>query len=100
MRQELHELVEQGLSHDAIIAHFIKEYGSQEVLSAPIDTGFNRLLWIFPYALGFVGVVSVGGMAVSWSRRRAKTSDAPAAHTATFDPGLQERLDDELRDLD
>jgi cytochrome c-type biogenesis protein CcmF len=100
MRQELHELVAQGLSHDAIIAHFIKEYGSQEVLSAPIDTGFNRLLWLFPYALGFVGVVSVGGMAVNWSRRRAKTPDAPAAHATTFDPGLQERLDDELRDLD
>ena len=28
------------------------KYGSQEVLAAPIDKGFNRLAWLLPYAVG------------------------------------------------
>ncbi len=58
-------------SRDEIIQLFIKKWGSQEVLTEPIDRGFNRLAWLLPYGVGLGGIVLVGGMAMRWSRRRA-----------------------------
>ena len=95
-KERLHELVTDGQSRDAIVATFVKEYGGQEVLGAPIDKGFNRLAWLFPYLVGAVGAVLVGFTAKRLTRRR----DASAEDTGPEDPALEERLDDELRDLD
>jgi hypothetical protein len=39
-----------GKSEDEILQHFIAQYGSEELLGAPIDEGFNRVAWLFPYA--------------------------------------------------
>ena len=39
---------------------FIAKYGGQQLLGAPIDKGFNRLAWLFPYLVGAAGVVVVG----------------------------------------
>ncbi len=50
MRGELAALIDQGKTHDEIIQAFVASYGSQEMLGAPIDKGFNRLAWLFPYA--------------------------------------------------
>jgi cytochrome c-type biogenesis protein CcmF len=98
MRKEIASLVAAGKSRDEIIAHFIQKYGSQEVLSEPIDQGFNRLAWLLPYVVGAVGIGVVGGMAVRWSRRAPHGDPAQAAPAA--DSALQAKLDDELRDLD
>ena len=95
-KELLHKLVADGQSRDAIIATFVKEYGGQDVLLEPIDQGFNRLAWLVPYLAGAVGVVLVGVTAVRLTRKR----DGTDAETAPKDPGLEERLDDELRDLD
>jgi cytochrome c-type biogenesis protein CcmF len=97
MRGELAALMDQGKSHDEAIAWFVKEYGSQEMLGAPIDRGFNRLAWLFPYLLGGAGAVVVGFAAVRWSRHH---SEPQAENPSTGDPALDERLDDELRNLD
>jgi cytochrome c-type biogenesis protein CcmF len=98
MRQEIAGLVAAGKSRDDVIQHFVAKYGSQEVLAVPLDKGFNRLAWVLPYAVGIVGIVMVGGMAVRWSRGRTQTAaDAPPASAS---PALEARLDDELRDLD
>ena len=67
------------------------------MLGAPIDKGFNRLAWLLPYLLGASGAVGGrlrGGAVVAPARRR-RAEPPPSA-----DPGLEERLDDELRDLD
>jgi cytochrome c-type biogenesis protein CcmH/NrfF len=98
MRKEIASLVAAGKSRDEIIAHFIQKYGSQEVLSEPIDQGFNRLAWLLPYVVGGIGIGVVGGMAVRWSRR-ARHGD-PADPAPAADSALQTKLDDELRDLD
>jgi Cytochrome C biogenesis protein len=94
--ERLHALVEQGQSRDAIIATFVKEYGGQDVLGAPINKGFNRLAWLFPYLVGAGSAIVVGFAAVRLTRRHDPAVDAPSAG----DPALEERLDDELRDLD
>ena len=100
MRIELASLVSKGMTNDQIIEYYVKKYGSQEVLASPIDVGFNRLAWLVPYAVGAVGVVAIGSMAVRWSRRRADAAHAAPADTAPADPRLESKLDDELRDLD
>jgi cytochrome c-type biogenesis protein CcmF len=96
MRGELAALIDQGKTHDEIIQAFIAKYGSEEMLGAPIDKGFNRLAWLLPYAFGASGAVMIGFAAIRWSRRpQAEATTAPAV-----DPDVEARLDDELRDLD
>jgi cytochrome c-type biogenesis protein CcmH/NrfF len=98
MKAKLHTLVEDGNSHDAIVASFIKEYGGQDVLGAPIDEGFNRLAWLFPYLVGACGAIVVGLTAVRLTRQRPAADGGDAA--VPSDPSLDDRLDDELRNLD
>lgn len=96
LRDELAAQVTQGKTREEIIEYFVARYGSQEVLGAPIDRGFNRLAWLLPYALGVAGAVGVAIVALRWSRRSALALDEPSER----DPQLEARLDDELRDLD
>ena len=96
MRGELAALIDQGKNHDEIIQAFIAKHGGQEILGAPLDTGFNRLAWLFPYLMGGTGIVAVGFAAVKWTRH---ANIEPGEPTPT-DSALEARIDDELRDLD
>jgi c-type cytochrome biogenesis protein CcmF len=62
----------------------------------PIDKGFARLAWLVPYLVGASGAVMVGFAAVRWSRRPEHAAEAAPAVDAEID----ERINDELRDLD
>jgi cytochrome c-type biogenesis protein CcmH/NrfF len=100
MRTEISRLVEAGMSYDEVVDYYVTKYGSQEVLAAPIDEGFNRLAWFLPYAVGAIGIVLIGGVAIKWTRR---PSELPAVTPVTDTPEQQQRearLEDELRDLD
>jgi cytochrome c-type biogenesis protein CcmF len=96
MRGELAALIDQGKNHDEIIQAFLAEYGTEEMLGAPIDKGFNRMAWLFPYLVGATSAAAVAFAAVKWTRKAAP-ADGPAA---AIDSALDERIDDELRDLD
>ena len=98
MRAEVARLLDQGKTRDEIYRYFIAQYGSQEPLGAPLDEGFNRLAWFFPYLVGASGAVAVGLVAMRWAKAE-RGRLAPAGPTAD-DPALRARLDDELRDLD
>lgn len=94
----LKQMVDEGKDRDVILATFVREYGGQDILTRPPDTGFNRLAWLFPYLVGGVGAVGMALAARRWSSRR---DDAAVDATATRpDDALQAQLDDELRDLD
>jgi len=97
MRRELAALIDQGKSRDEVLTAFIQTYGSQEMLGAPIDKGFNRLAWLLPWSLGIGSAAVVGLFAVRWSHRRP---DRSSETQEASDPALDQRLDDELRDLD
>jgi len=97
MRTQLASRIRLGEDRDRIREYFVAQYGSQEPLGAPIDKGFNRLAWLFPYLVGAASAVAMGIVAVRWSRQRA----AAAPETVPpADPKLEARLEDELRDLD
>jgi cytochrome c-type biogenesis protein CcmF len=95
MRTEVGRLVDAGKTRDEVFQYFIDQYGSQEPLGAPLDRGFNRLAWLFPYLVGASGALAVAFAAIRWSKR-----DGAAPARAAEDPVLGSRLDDELRDLD
>ena len=97
MRAEVAKLLDAGKTRDEVYQYFIAQYGSQEPLGAPIDKGFNRLAWLFPYLVGASGAVAIAIAAIKWTKRqdRAAIAGVPAE-----DPQLRSRLDDELRDLD
>jgi len=96
MRGTLAAMIDQGKNHDQIIQAFIAKYGSEEMLGAPLDQGFSRLAWLFPYLVGATSAIAVGVAAVKWTRK----PDAAATAPAPLDSALEERIDDELRDLD
>jgi len=96
MRDQLATQIKAGQGRDAIRAYFVKTYGSQEPLGAPLDEGFNRLAWLFPYALGATGIVAIGFAAFKWTKQPAGTPTA----APTIDAAVDERINDELRDLD
>ena len=99
MRAEIADLVASGKSYDEVVDYYVKKYGSQEVLASPIDEGFNRLAWFLPYAIGLVGILVVGGVAIKWTRKSDAAPVAAPAQTAVTE-AREARLDDELRDLD
>jgi cytochrome c-type biogenesis protein CcmF len=98
MRSQLRAQIDQGKGHDEIVQAFIGIYGGQQFLQAPIDKGFNRVAWLFPYLLGATGVFAIGFAAIKWSHHSAAT--LPETSATLDDPALEERLNDELRDLD
>jgi cytochrome c-type biogenesis protein CcmF len=102
MRTELSGLVKQGKTRDEIFQYYIAKYGSQEPLAAPIDKGFNRLAWFFPYAVGGFAAVAGAFMVRKWSRRPPQQPVTAGAQTASSaeDAALQARLDRELENLD
>jgi cytochrome c-type biogenesis protein CcmF len=97
-RAKLERFLSQGMDRNAVLAAFVAEHGSQEVLTRPIDRGFNRVLWLFPYALGVVAFAGVVVAARRWSRHGEAPVEGETATAA--DEALNERLNDELRDLD
>ena len=98
MRGELKNQVEQGKAKDQILQYFIDTYGSQEPLGAPLDEGFNRLAWLFPYAVGATFLLGLGVVAVRRSRHHEEPQALPESEPE--DTQLKARLDDELRNLD
>ena len=86
-----------GKDHDAVLAAFVQEFGSQDILARPLDGAFNRLAWLFPYLVAAAALIGIGVTARRWSRR---TTPAVAGDAGLLDPALNARLDDELRNLD
>jgi cytochrome c-type biogenesis protein CcmF len=100
-RITIHQLLQQGKTREDVIQFFIKKYGSQIALASPIDKGFNRLAWLFPYSAGLVAVMALGYGAYRLSRRPASQRLASTGpEVAVTDPDLHDKLDDELRNLD
>jgi cytochrome c-type biogenesis protein CcmF len=89
-----------GMNRDQILAAFVKEHGGQDILTAPIDRGFNRLAWLLPYVLGATGASIIGLAARRWARQSEAERPTAAAIPAGEQGSLAERLEDELRDLD
>ena len=98
-RVEIHSLLGQGKTREDVIQYFITKYGSQIALASPIDKGFNRLAWLLPYGLATVAAGLLGYGAYRLARRPGALAPA-GPPLAASDPDLQDKLEDELRNLD
>jgi cytochrome c-type biogenesis protein CcmH/NrfF len=97
-RERLRKKINAGIARDAIIAEYAAEYGS-ESLAVPPNTGVFRALYIVPIALA---AGSIGGAAFLVRRWKEKTQvqNAPKKAAVAARDAYDDRLDEELRDLD
>jgi cytochrome c-type biogenesis protein CcmF len=95
---KLEALLAKGMDRDQVRAAFVADFGSQDILMAPLDEGFNRLAWLFPYIVGAIGLAGAVVIARRWSRGSQLAPAGPADFGDNSE--LRTRLDDELRDLD
>ena len=82
-----------GDTKSEIKDRLVAEYGPQ-ILAAPPRKGFDLLAWLLPIAGVLVGAALLGLLAFRSSRRE------PAAAAARLDPGLEQRVDEELARFD
>ncbi len=94
-RARLRNKIAKGMTREQIVAEYAAEYGS-ESMAIPPDTGIFRSLDVVPIVGAVGGVV---GLAVLVRRWRAKDPTKKAAAAVDRD-AYDERLDQELRDLD
>lgn len=92
-------LVAAGQTREQVIATFVQDFGGQHILARPIDEGYHRLLWLLPYTLAGVTALGLAFIARRWASGRTDQAGL-GVPAAAADAGLQQRLDDELRDLD
>lgn len=68
MLKELDGRIAGGDSDDLIVQDFVQEYGVQ-VLSAPPNSGFNRLAWLMPGIAFTIGLGIVMTVIANWRKR-------------------------------
>ncbi len=100
LNPKLDDLLAQGMNREQVRAAMVSWHGGQDILTAPIDKGFNRLAWLFPYLIGLTGAATIAIVARRWSRHDGAAEERVAVAAPAEDPSLRTRLDDELRDLD
>ena len=94
-RAEVDRLLKDGRTEDQVLAHFVREFGGNQVLSEPPNSGSGRVVWAMPIVVGVGGFLTAAYLAMRWSRRPS-FAGAPGVE----DPDMAARLDDELRNLD
>lgn len=95
MKQYIAERIDRGWDKQRIIDGLVDEFG-EGVLATPAKSGFDLVAWLVPGLAVLAGLVAIGLLAWTWSRRRPAAADAePAPPTAEE----ARRLDDELRRL-
>jgi cytochrome c-type biogenesis protein CcmF len=93
---EIKAFLNEGKDVDQSLVSFVEKYG-QAVLAVPRNSGFNSLAWGLPYLLGALGLVTILLTSRRWSRPAAAVAGGAESQP---EPGLDARLDDELRNLD
>lgn len=103
-RDKLRGELAKGKSITDLQAEYVKAYGP-EALALPPNTGAHRLVWLLPLGAVVAGAAVAGVALRRWQRRGAGGDPPPPegegdASLAAKRDDYDERLDDELRNLD
>jgi cytochrome c-type biogenesis protein CcmH/NrfF len=75
MIAQLAERVQKDSSDDSVLQSFVQEYGNT-VLAAPTHQGFDRVAWIMPFAVFFVGSFTAAAVIRNWKARSPAMLDS------------------------
>jgi len=94
-KADIRRRLKAGETERQILAAYVAQYG-KHVLAVPPAEGFDISLYVMPF------ILLIGGFAVVvlLARRFAHRSPVAVAGAAGLTPDVNQRLDDELRDLD
>ncbi len=102
VRRDIRVRLAAGQDRTRILAAYTAEYGDR-ILAEPPARGFNRLLYVLPPILGVAGIGLLFLVVRNFTRRGRTATGAtavPATPAAPAPGELDDRLDEELRNLD
>jgi cytochrome c-type biogenesis protein CcmH/NrfF len=100
-RDKIREKLRAGEARDQIIAEYATEFGP-EALAVPPNTGVFRIIWVVPVVGIGLGAFGLARLMRRW-RKGGGGPPAGSGSAKTSAGGVdpyEERLDDELKDLD
>ncbi|MBM4359408.1 MAG: cytochrome c biogenesis protein CcsA [Deltaproteobacteria bacterium] len=95
MRATIRAELAKGKTSETIIAEYAKQHGNDAV-QVQVDSGGARALWALP----LVAFIAGGALVYRFIRKRTEPRDAESASDTEARDAYDERLDDELKDLD
>lgn len=98
MRTDIRAMLQDGRSRDQILDAFVAQYG-ERILAVPPARGYKVSLYVLPVVL-LVGSAIVLGLFVKRMARRGTLAPATGSPAGNTDNEYENRLSDELRDLD
>ena len=98
MRADIRAMLADGRSHDEVLEAFVTTYG-ERILAVPRARGYKLSLYVLPVVL-LVASALVLGLIVKRMAGRGALAPAAGPAPGAVDDRYQERLADELRDLD
>ncbi|MEC7522822.1 MAG: cytochrome c-type biogenesis CcmF C-terminal domain-containing protein [Myxococcota bacterium] len=99
MRAELRARVDRGDAPAALIADYRDRFGSQAI-AIPSDEGLDRALWAVPIAAIFLAAIALVFRGRRLARKGAAETAAAADEEAEAPSEYDDRLDEELRELE
>lgn len=101
VKREVRALLAAGRSRQDVLDDFASRYGVR-ILAEPPAVGFTRFLYVLPWVVFAGSAVGLTWLVRQMSAKRPVAAREPApAATAGAPPGdYEQRLDDELRDMD
>jgi cytochrome c-type biogenesis protein CcmH len=101
MRQNIRQRLASGQTRAQILEAFTAEFGDR-ILAEPPARGFNRMLYVVPPVIGVAGIGLLVVVVRRFTRRglQPDTSPGPRARAPATASADEDRLDEELRNLD
>ncbi len=99
MKKEIRLMLAAGQTRQQILEAFVAQHGEQ-ILAEPPARGFTRTLYVLPVALFVLSAAVLAVLIKRMAGRPALAGAQPGGATAAAGDSYDERLNEELRDLD
>ncbi len=94
MRREIRKMLGEGRSEQEILDTYVARYGVR-ILTSPPARGFNLVLYILPWLFGITAILGLSLIIRRWLGSRPAAATSPP-----FNARDEERIEQELRDLE